>query len=606
MKKYIIIIAALLGLTLVSCKKFLDTKPTDFLNPGNYYQTEAELRSAAAGVYSILGNSFLHGYYALYLYGWQADEGYMNRATLTSGPWNYFYTASDTYNAGFWRTLWDGINRANVVLSNIDNNKTIPQARRNAISGEMLFLRAYYYFMLVQFYGGVPLKLEPTSSIVNVDIARASAKEVYDQIVKDMQAAEPLLPEISTLGHSGSISKSTVQGMLARVNLFMAGAPLNDKSRFAEALKWTSKVVNSGLHDLNPSYSQVFINLASDRYDTKESLWEVEFWGNGQDQYVEGGRQGHINGPLCTNPATGRGDSYISITSKLYNSFENGDARLWWNVAHFTYTATGVNGAKTLSNLPATEAAKNLLRPAKWRREYEPFAGSKNPLLTPQNVPLLRYSDVLLMHAEALNEVNNGPTAEAIEAVNKVRRRGWTTGIRTISVTNGGTGYTTAPTVNIAGAARAVATVTAGRVTAVTLVRDSTGVKLNQDGAYTTPPVITFTGVGTGAAATATIFTPRDAELTTAQTANKDAFTNALRDERFRELNGEGLRKGDLLRWGIFLQVNRDMGNMLQAQSPGQFFVRYFTNVTDRDLLMPIPVGEMTNNARIVQNPGWN
>lgn len=612
--KYFLLVLLFL-MSFVSCQKFLDPKPTDFLNPANYYVTETQLNYARTSVYHILGSGSLWGTQANYLFNWEGEEGYMNRATLTTGPWNYFYSSADSYNAGLWSTLFNGINRANVVLDNIDNNKAISQAKRDVIRGEIMFLRGYFYYTLVQYYGGVPLKLTATKSVVDVDIPRNSVKEVYAQIIKDMEAAEALVPGIKTVGNGGIINKSAVRGQLARVNLQMAGEPLKDVTRYAEASKWAKMVMDDAEagHALNPSYPQVFMDLAGDRYNIKESIWEAEFWGNRTDAYVETGYTGWINGPAIPTAATvtGRADSYMSITSKLYNVYEPGDNRLWWNICFFTYTSTGVNGAKTVAALPTTEGAKNLMRPAKWRREYETLT-PKYQTGTPENKPLIRFSDILLMYAEAENEINNGPTAAAITAVNQVRQRGWSTGIKTITVNNGGTGYTTAPTVNFVGGggtggAAATATVAGGKVTAITLVRDATGIKFNQDGDYTSAPSITFTGGGgTGATATATINFKTDANLKPAQTASKASFLALIQDERMRELNFEYFRKSDLLRWGIFLKVYQDMGNQLQLDSPGQFFVKYFTNVSERDLLMPIPVAETATNLKMEQNPGWN
>lgn len=616
MKRKYYILALLLLMSLGSCKKFLETKPTDFLNPETYYETEAQLQFARSSVYSVLGAGQLWGSWANYLLGWQADEGYMNRSTLTTGPWNYFYSSADPYAAGVWTNLYNGINRANVVLANVDKNTTIPQAKRDVIRGEMLFLRGYFYFMLVQYYGGVPLKLVPTSSVIDVDIARATVKEVYTQVLKDMEAAEPLVPGIASLGHGGAISKSAVRGLLARVNLFMAGDPLKDVSRFAEASKWAKMVIDDAGagHTLNSSYPQIFINLAGDKYDVKESIWEVEFWGNRTDQYVETGIQGWINGPASTNPETGRADAYMTTTSKFYDVFEPGDNRKWWNIAHFLYTGTLAaplpNGSKSLRTLPVDQAAKNLLVPGKWRREYEALL-PKSQTTTPQNVPLLRYSDILLMYAEAENGLK-GPTIEAIEAVNKVRRRGWSTGVKTITVTNGGSGYTIAPTVTFSAGsggntAAATATIDGGKVTAITLTRDLAAVTFNQEGKYTTAPTITITGGGgSGATATASVYGVNDGNLSSERTSSKGNFLAAIQDERMRELNYEGLRKGDLLRWGIFLQVYQNMGNLLNNENPGQFFVKYFTNVEPKHLLMPIPTNETTTNLKIVQNPGWN
>ncbi len=597
------ILAVMFLMSLGSCKKYLETEPTDFLNPDNYYQTEAQLQFARAGVYDHLGAGGLHGIYANYLLAWHGDEGYMNRATLTSGPWNYFYSSADNYNAGLWNNLWAGINKANVLIKNVDKNPDIPQYRRDPIRGEALFLRAYYYFILVQYYGGVPLKVEPTSSVVDVDIARASAKDVYAQIIKDMEAAEKLVPGINTLGFGGAISKSAVRGLLARVNLHMAGEPLKDKTKYAEAGKWAKMVIDDAEagHALNPSYPQIFMNLAGDKYDIKESIWEVEFYGNRTDQYVETGNIGWINGPAANvKSPTGRADAYMNITSELYNKFEPGDNRKWFSIAHFTYTTSG---AKTMSLLPVNEHAKNLMKPAKWRREYETLL-PKSPTTTPINMVLLRYSDILLMYAEAENELK-GPAADAVEAFNKVRRRAWSTGINTIAVTNGGSGYTTAPSVTFSGGggATATATVSGGKVTAINLARDPLAITYFDEGQYSSVPTITISGGGgAGATGTATINREIDGNI---NPASKEAFLSAIQDERMREFNFENMRKADLLRWGIFLQVNQDMGNKLQQQSPGQFFVKYYSNVSSRDLLMPIPINEMSSNLKMTQNPGW-
>ncbi|HQT21565.1 MAG: RagB/SusD family nutrient uptake outer membrane protein [Sphingobacteriales bacterium 17-39-43] len=600
------ILATLFLMSLGSCKKYLATEPTDFLNPDNYYETEAQLQFARAGVYDHLGAGGLHGTYASYLLAWTADEGYMNRATLTTGPWNYFYSSADNYNAGLWNNLWSGINKANVLIKNVDKNTAIAQEKRDAIRGESLFLRAYFYFTLVQYYGGVPLKLEPTTSVVDVDDARASAKDVYLQIIKDMEAAEKLVPSIKTLGFGGAISKSAVRGLLARVNLHMAGEPVKDKTRYAEASKWAKMVIDDAEagHSLNPSYPDIFMKLAGDKYDIKESIWEVEFYGNLKDQYVETGNIGWINGPASNvNSATGRADAYMNITSELYDKFEPGDNRKWFSIAHFTYTISSTNGSKTLALLPVNDHAKNLMKPAKWRREYETLL-PKAPTRTPQNMVLLRYSDVLLMYAEAENELK-GPTADAVEAFNKVRRRAWSTGIKTIAVTNGGSGYTTAPTVTFSGngGATAKATVSGGRVTEIILDRDAMGITFFNEGKYTAVPTITISGGGgSGATAIATINKATDGNL---NPASKEAFLAAIQDERMREFNFENLRKADLLRWGIFLKVHQDMGNKLQQQSPGQFFVKNYSNVSSRDLLMPIPINEMSSNLKMTQNPGW-
>lgn len=612
---YSCVLALCLGIT--SCKEFLETEPSDFLAPNTYFQTEAQINFVRAGVYHNLGAGGLWGSWANYLLGFNADEGYMNRANLPIGPWYSNHTPSDGYILGFWNNLYNGINRANVLLANLDNNSGLKQEFRDRVRGEALFLRAYYYFMLVQSYGGVPLKLTPTTSVVEVNQGRATAREVYDQIIKDMEQAETLVPGIKEVGFGGQISKSAVRGLLARVNLYMAGQPINDATRYAEARKWAKMIMDDteAGHDLNPSYPQVFMNYSADLYDIKESIWEVEFQGNRLDQYVETTNIGWINGPpSAITSATGRADAYMLVCAPMLDVYTAGDQRKYWNNAYFTYKAnTQIMGDKTLLNDP-TPAQKYAGRySGKFRREYETLL-PKSATQTPINMPLLRFADVLLMFAEAENALN-GPTPEAIEAVNRVRRRGWGIGgIKSITVTNKGTGYTSVPTVTFSGGGGSGAAATAVRgtsgstlntITSIGLARDPSGVTLYQIGKYTSPPTITITGGGgTGATATATLYTEADANLTTAQTNSAETFLSVIQDERVRELGFEGLRKGDLIRWGIYVETMQNVGNSFKAASTDAR-VKAYDNVEPKHLLFPIPSNEINTNLAITQNPGW-
>ncbi len=215
------------------------------------------------------------------------------------------------------------------------------------------------------------------------------------------------------------------------------------------------------------------------------------------------------------------------------------------------------------------------------------------------------------MHAEADNEIN-GPTAESIAMVNAVKRRAFNA-VKTITVTNGGTGYTTAPTVTVNSTSGtgtvATATVAAGVVTAINIVYRGSG--------YTSAPTITFTGGGgTGAAATTALYAPAEADLLPAETASKTAFKQALMDERSRELAFEGHRKLDLLRWGTLESTMQNMKNIINTQAPtaGNATFGYggrtrilvpYNNFTARDTLFGIPQIELSLNPAMVPNGGW-
>lgn len=405
----------LIFFSMSSCKKILDVKPTDSLNDQAYFQTEAHLESAIAGVYDILQ---FYGGTQLATFFYDADEGFARGAS--AGTRANDLTPSDANVSLTWTTFYTGINRANVLLQNVDNNNGISPSFRDRIRGEALFLRSYYYFMLVQHFGGVPLIIVPVSSVNETDVPRATAKEIYEQIITDLKTAEGLVPTITALGFGGRISKSAVRGILARVCLHMAGNPVKDVSKYKEARDWAKMVMDDPAHSLNPTFSEIFINYAQDKYDIKESIWEVEFWGNRTDAYTETGWVGYVNGPSSTNTATGLGFGGVQVTANYYFKFNAADLRRDWNIANFTYNPTGPVGAKTPITTTTRASIYNRYT-AKFRREHEIMA--RNGANTPQNYPMLRYSDILLMFAEAENEVNNGPTPAAYTAINLVRKR---------------------------------------------------------------------------------------------------------------------------------------------------------------------------------------
>jgi hypothetical protein len=600
MKKIYYLWLVLAGMS--SCKKFLDVKPTDFISPGTYYTTAAELETALAGVYNTLSHNALYRGGVVYLNGFEGDEAYINRSTLINYPFTFDYTATNPTIENFWFACYNGIGRANTLLKNIDNNPELDAALRDKVRGQTLFLRGYYLFLLAQNFGGVPIFLEPVASVESTDAKRATLQETYAQVLADMEKAEPLVDEIA-VAKSSRVSKSAVRGILARVCLNMAGQPLNDQSKFEAARKWAKMVIDDAGHALNPSYADVFIKIARDEYDIKESIWEAEFWGNGMDAYVMAGNNARINGPASTNANTGMCPAYVNITGKLYNAFTPGDLRKAWCIPNFTYTPTGARGNKVYA-VPPTPTNVYLVNTGKYRREYETLL-PQNINSSPQNWPLLRFSDVLLMYAEALNGLS-GPTAGAIDAVNRVRQRAWSKGIKEVTITNGGGGYTSAPTVTFSGGgnAQATAVITEGRVTGVVFTPDAVTGALT--GVYTSAPAVTFSGGGgSGATATATIYTTADADVPADATASKEKFLQFIQQERFRELNTEGLRKHDLIRWGIFVSAMQQVADMIQQDVGSPSYLQRFRSVTERHNTWPIPAKEMTLNRLMVQNPGW-
>ncbi|MFA4868398.1 MAG: RagB/SusD family nutrient uptake outer membrane protein [Pedobacter sp.] len=622
MKSRYYILLTLLILSVSSCEKILDKEPLDFIaDVSEYYNTPEKLESSMLGIYDVLQSGDLYGFQMLYITGFEADEGYYNRESPTDGPHMNNFSAGNSRVNNFWATLYKGIGRVNTLLRFADSNPSIDVKLRDKYKGEAKFLRGYFYFMLVQNFGGVPLILEPLDNVEDVDIPRNTAKEIYNQIIKDMEDAEKVVPGIKELGFGGRVSKSAVRGILARVCLHMAGYPLRETARFADARKWAKMVMDDteAKHSLNPSFSQIFINYAQDKYDVNESIWEVEFTGNGTGgAYSETGGVGYLNGPQSTNTTIGESFGGVKVTSKLYKIYEQnyavatavGDLRRDWTIANFAYSAA--NKVFITSTTPVNLYNRFC---GKFRREYETNT-PKHRTQTPQNFPLLRFSDVLLMFAEADNEVNNGPGPDAVEAVNKVRRRALAVGgIKNFGINAAGSGYNSAPTVvltNGGGTGASIkAVVTAGAITGFTLDQDAvTGVKMGYN--YDTPKgvglyvTITPTNGGTLGRANARIWHEDEASMTAAQIASAESFREFIQNERLRELAFECLRKGDLQRWGNYVFEMKAVATHIESSGlTDRFYYLPYKNTWSKHNLWPIPAREMNLNNKLVQNPSW-
>lgn len=416
--KYLLLLCILAGSTFSACNKFLDTKPQDFVTPENYYNTEADLDRALNGVYNRLIDNFGRMYSrGLYSYLSISDEFFYKNISVNNLKVMEF-DAGQLDVGKLWEVVYQGIDRANLLLENIDR-PTMDEKKRAAIKGQTLFLRAYYYFILVDNFGGVPLKLSSTKSPVEPALPRSSVADVYAAIVSDMKAAEPLVNDISTYTNNERVTTTTVQAILAKVYLTMAGEPLKDVSKYADALTYVNKVIASGKHSLNPDYSAIFINHSKDINDPAECIWEVGMYGNQQGSTQLAGGVGIENGLESPDDNIGYSNGPIHPTARMYNLYEENDKRRDWNIAPYKYAIVNGSVAKV-----AYTAAQIYERTAgKWRREYETQV-PKNRSYNSTNFPVIRYADVLLMKAEAENAVN-GPVADAYNAINMVRRRGY-------------------------------------------------------------------------------------------------------------------------------------------------------------------------------------
>lgn len=417
LKSYLSIFTIAATLLLSSCD-FLEKEP-DFLTPESYYKTSTQIESALNGVYNRLidpnGRMYSKGLYSFFAI---SDEFFYKNISINNIRVMQFDAGSLDIGR-FWEVLYEGVSRSNYLLEYM-NEDALDTPEKKAMKGEALFLRGYYYYLLTSYFGEVPLKLKPTESPDEKPQSKASLAQIYASIENDMKAAEELVLDIKELGNNERVSKTAVQAVLARVYMKMAGYPMLDKSKYSDALTYANKVISSGNHSLNQDYSQIFINHSQDINDSQECIWEVGMYGNKIGTEDLAGSVGVENGILCRDISIGYSGGAIQITKRLYDAFEEGDLRRDWCIAPYSFS-TDDNGVTTKKYYTDKQIYNR--NPGKWRREYE--KGEKAQMYNSTNFPIIRYSDVLLMKAEAINAIKHGPDAEAYEALNQVRRRGW-------------------------------------------------------------------------------------------------------------------------------------------------------------------------------------
>ena len=426
-KKIYIINMFFLSVVFSACNRILDVDSSKYeILVENYYTTAGELNYALNGVYAVLADGTLYGNSMLGRMGLEADEAYEDYSSDEKTVGDYNIEPTDTRILNYWRSCYSGINRANILLANIDRaDIAIDSAQRADIKGQTLFLRGYFYFMLVSRFQGVPLVLKPISSARAEELQqeRAGARQVYAQIITDMEKAAALVKPAAMVTGGGRVSKSAVWGLLARVNLYLAGYPFNEQERYKDAMVYAGRVINENFHALNPSYTQVFINYAQDKYDIRESIFEVEFQSDGSAVYPSSGMVGRNNGvrnPVIDN-IIGLSIGILRSTDYLYDLYGSvQDVRRDWNVCPYYYVNSG--GVATITYWVASDSKYQRFC-GKFRRENETILPKLSDQ-TPQNFPLLRYSDVLLMYAEAYNEYFKGADNTALEYLNMVKRRG--------------------------------------------------------------------------------------------------------------------------------------------------------------------------------------
>ena len=401
MKKNIILTICTIVL-LSSCgQDLLEEKPTAFVSPTNFYRNASEANIALTGVYGMLRSVYNSNVGFAILWGDHGTDLLTHRPghPALTGSASYTLTSQYTQLNNLWINTYELINRANSVIDRVPDIE-MDDVEKNRIIGEALFLRAHMYFNLVMAWGDVPLVTKETTSMEGLDVPRVASEDVYDQIIADLTLAEQLLPNIANnqRGTAGA-----ARALLGKVYLQMAGYPLKDATKLSLAQNKLKEVIDDGVHTLLDNYSEVF---ALDNEDNNEIMFAVQYAAGIQ----QGGSLTRIYGPGGAF-VNGGAIAFHSINSEFALSFDGNDERLAQNVAKHN-----VNNGQVY---PIPKQGTGW-RPWKWIKPLPVTYGEGDG---PQDFPLLRFSDVLLMYAEVLNALNQGPTLEAYNAINQVRNR---------------------------------------------------------------------------------------------------------------------------------------------------------------------------------------
>jgi hypothetical protein len=424
MKKTILYLLAASLLTLSACEKDLDQAPISSGSVPTFYKSADDFTQAMTAVYSSLRN---YPDLQLTLSETRSDNiyGVSTQGIRTWEPINNFSTAiaSNEYPASAWTSDYTGIYRANVLLDQLATNSDIlPAATRTRYEGEAKFLRAFFYFDLVRYFGKVPLidhALEPQQA---TQVNRSPVADVYALILSDLTTAIANLPASYTTADVGRATSGAAKGMLARVYLTRSGptygieGPGLASNEYGKALTLLNEIIASNQYQFltgTNAYASIF---SYTNENNKEVLFDV--------QYISGG--------------VGQGASYPSIlvTNNYFNSigvgttFGTGDElRAASNNLLNTYATGDLRKAFSLQVGYATTTAPITTEPRAAFKKY--INGTlKGTTRTdwPINFIVLRYTDVLMMKAECILKGGGGTQTEVDAIMTQVRNRAGITG----------------------------------------------------------------------------------------------------------------------------------------------------------------------------------
>src|SRR5574344_1400934 len=385
-------ISYMLGIIVLfcsSCSDFLNQEPISNSSVDTFYKTQADIEQGVVGAYSSLQSYKQYGANFVYFMEVRSDNTYTESYTTSGGiygDFDLFRTVStNTILDMTWAGCYEGIQRCNIILNNIDN-VSMSDDLKQQYKGEVLFIRALTYFNLVRLWGDVPLVTKELKDPFEAfNFTRTPTSDVYKQIIEDLTNAASMLPLKVAKARLGAVTSGAANALLGEVYLTL--------TEYTKAKDVWKQVIDSNVYKLLTSYADVFNVLNK---NSAESIFEIQY---NKDVVDQGSRFANIFAPKASTEITGGvgtalGDN--TPTDDLYKKYESGDLRRDISIGKIS---DGRMYCKKFVVAPVL------------------------PNQSDANFIVIRYADVLLMYAEALNEESYITNGEAFNYLNLIRKR---------------------------------------------------------------------------------------------------------------------------------------------------------------------------------------
>ncbi|GAB3876512.1 RagB/SusD family nutrient uptake outer membrane protein [Hymenobacter segetis] len=444
----------LLGLAIASlgstfsCKDYLNVEPVSSVDSQYVFTSVSGTSSALTGAYDLLSGDFTYGQRLSAYFPYDSDDIQVSGGTTVDqgrrGIARYILDANNTELNLPWNALYQGVERANVCIQNIPQSPlytggtAAEQAAMKSMYGQALTLRAQYMLELIRNWGDVPAPFLPASATPDLRLPNADRDATYEHLLADLLLAETLVPWRSQAGTTDEhITKGAVKGLRARIALYRAGYALrsdgnmrqgsNPQQFYEIARNECSEIIQSGEHSLNGNFYTLFKNVNELKVDNSEIMFEAAMAGGSA---ISDSKLGYYTGPKIDQASRyGQGNPGLNVLPTYFYAFDSLDTRRDVTITYYSIGSTNLQTPTTLLGLTD----------GKLRRDWRvPFVPGQIQYLG-FNWALLRYADVLLMFAEAQNELA-GPTAAyngltPVAALEQVRRRAYRTSPTSIGTT---------------------------------------------------------------------------------------------------------------------------------------------------------------------------